>query len=867
MSTRFLFVFVAFLFFAPLLARAEVIFLTTTGANTWTVPSDWNSSNNTIEVIGGGGGGVNNSASSNGNGGGGGAYSAISNLSLSGGASVDYSVGTAGAADGGTGGDTWFNGTTLGGSSVGAKGGSGATTGAAGAGGVAASGVGATKYSGGTGGSGLNGGGGGGGAAGSHGNGAQGGTAAPTGNRGAGGGGGADGGSAGVDGSGDTSGAGGNNRLGAGGGTVANPGNAGTSGGGGGASNLANPGNGSNNAGGAGGAGEVLWTQTSNSATAGPGGGGGGGGYGYTGTGGTGGTGGLYGGGGAGGGYASGQGSGAAGAQGIIVITYSPLTAPTVTTGTASGITTTGATLNGSISSTGGVDATQSGFAYGTAANLSTVIATSTLGAQTGTASFNNSVSSLSPNTTYYVRAYATNSMGTGYGSIQSFTTTPQSHSTLSKPPNNLGLVGYWSFDEGSGSVATDFSGRGNAGTFAGNATWAAGKRGKAASFDGSGDYVSKTSPSSFNTGASARTIMGWIKPVDTTALKVPFVYGICNAGNDSKAFGVYLDASEVLNFWGCGGAYDFSTGVTIRNGEWTHIAVTYDGTNVRVYVNGTLAGSPTARTLGSSTAFWEVGGANLLDSGNYYFNGQIDDVRIYTRALAQSEIQRFMSSGTLKLGVSSVALQQGSSLASGLVGHWTFDGPDVTSVIADRSGQGNNGGFFGGATSSAKTIGKLGQAIRFDGVDDYFLSTIPAMSEYTYAMWVRPARQTSGAELFQLFTDSVDGATLYVYQNHFGAWNGSELAGSTTIQPDTWYHVVVTDGPSAYTLYVNGVEEDTSASTGAATGGNALIGIYAFSFTRLLPGIVDDARVYNRALTAAEVKQLYNLGRATIVQ
>jgi len=96
---------------------------------------------------------------------------------------------------------------------------------------------------------------------------------------------------------------------------------------------------------------------------------------------------------------------------------------PVATTSVASLLTDTEGTLNGSITSTGGSDATQSGFAYGTDPTLTAVISTSTLGAETGTASFLEAVSGLSANTTYYVRAYATNSAGTGLGPIQSFTT------------------------------------------------------------------------------------------------------------------------------------------------------------------------------------------------------------------------------------------------------------------------------------------------------------------------------------------------------------------------------------------------------------------------------------------------------------
>lgn len=138
---------IAVLLLLPQTASATTIFLTS--GSTWTVPNDWNSANNTIEVIGGGasaGGGVGI------NGGGGGAYSKISNLFLTSGSSVTYRIGLAGGI-GATGGDTYFNGTgsTCISQSVCAKGGGPAADYTAGAGGAAASGIGTIKYSGGAG--------------------------------------------------------------------------------------------------------------------------------------------------------------------------------------------------------------------------------------------------------------------------------------------------------------------------------------------------------------------------------------------------------------------------------------------------------------------------------------------------------------------------------------------------------------------------------------------------------------------------------------------------------------------------------------------------------------------------------------------
>lgn len=238
-----------------------VLFLTTPGAGSWTVPADFTSTN-TIECIGGGGGGGNSNLTYPG--GGGGAYAKISNLSLTPGATITVSVGAGGGGGGSTGGDTWFNGASLAAASVGAKGGTGGYSG--GTGGAAAASVGTTKYSGGNGAtSGPNYCGGGGGAAGLHGPGSNG--AGPPGNGG----------------DGDV----------AGGVTYGGAGGVGSWG----SANPGSPG--------------YEWTATSG-ARAGSGGGGSSGGYTSPGA-----VGGLYGGGGS-----SDAGGGKAGAQGVIVITY-----------------------------------------------------------------------------------------------------------------------------------------------------------------------------------------------------------------------------------------------------------------------------------------------------------------------------------------------------------------------------------------------------------------------------------------------------------------------------------------------------------------------------------------------------------------
>lgn len=301
----------------PPSAVVKVIFLTTTGAGTWTVPSDW-SNTNKIETIGAGGGATSSASSG---GGGGGAYSSISNItSLTASQVVNLNVGAGGNA-GSAGTDTWFGATTLAASIVGAKGGGAASAQTGGGGGASASGFptsGGVRNSGGAGGNGNTTGvtgGGGGGAAGPGGIGGTGGAGDTSAT-------GADfGGSGG--GSGGNTGAGGNGGAGS-----TSAGAAGTAGAGGGQTG----GLGGSGAGVAPTGGGSMWTSThaadgttTSVANAGTGAGSGGSGS-ATGAPA---SGGLYGGGGGGGGTTAA--SGASGRNGLIVITYTASTVAPVT--------------------------------------------------------------------------------------------------------------------------------------------------------------------------------------------------------------------------------------------------------------------------------------------------------------------------------------------------------------------------------------------------------------------------------------------------------------------------------------------------------------------------------------------------------
>lgn len=202
------------------------------------------------------------------------------------------------------------------------------------------------------------------------------------------------------------------------------------------------------------------------------------------------------------------------------------------------------------------------------------------------------------------------------------------------------GLVAAYSFDEGTGTTAGDSSGNGNTGTIA-NATWAAaGKYGKALSFNGTNARVSIPSSASLNL-TTGMTLEAWVNPSVSRASWGDIIW---------KADALYfLEGTSTNGGRPAGGAKNASGTWTDAYGPsalpvntWTHLAATYDGSFVRLYVNG-IQVTATARTgnLLSSTQPLFIGGNTLY---GYYFAGMIDDVRVYNRALTQTEIQNDMN-------------------------------------------------------------------------------------------------------------------------------------------------------------------------------------------------------------------------------
>jgi hypothetical protein len=195
----------------------------------------------------------------------------------------------------------------------------------------------------------------------------------------------------------------------------------------------------------------------------------------------------------------------------------------------------------------------------------------------------------------------------------------------------STGLIGHWNFDEGTGTTVADETGHGNSGTLFGP-TWTAGKVAGGLLFDGIDDTVSITGLSS--SPSAAFTLSAWAKKTGS-------------GSNDPRAILVsagdtYMDICHNDQFlvslnMTVGGQQLYHAGSCASADVWMHYVLTYDGTNVHIYEDGIdVSGNipqTGAITFGSGLIIGAYGG------GGFNFKGIIDDVRLYDRALTQSDV------------------------------------------------------------------------------------------------------------------------------------------------------------------------------------------------------------------------------------
>lgn len=424
-------------------------------------------------------------------------------------------------------------------------------------------------------------------------------------------------------------------------------------------------------------------------------------------------------------------------------------------------------------------------------------------------------------------------------------------------------ILGEWHCNEASGATnVPDCSGYTNNGVLSAgmNPTdcWVAGTMGNALQFDGTDDYVNCGNKGSLNITNGELTISVWVKPTTlpaTTSILGKWQSGAGGYSLATVGANVLLFVNDATHFM-----YAYNA---IATGTWTHVVYTIDntvaGTTIlKNYINGVYYYTRTYTNFNVGTT------ANNFYIGAYgkygtLFNGAIDEPMIYGRVMSSNGVSQQYLDGITR-------------------GKWRFDELSGATNAVDISGYTNNGVLSAGMdTSNCWVAGKTGNALQFDGTDDYVNcgnNTCLNMTngELTIAAWLKPAAlpaTTSVLGKWQLGTGGYslttvgDDVLLFIHdQNHFCyAYN--------VLATGTWTHVVYTidntvSGTTAIRSYINGAHKSARIYTNGldvgTTGNDFYIGAYG-RYGTLFQGVIDEPRIYSRMLRFNEIYELWQEG------
>ena len=294
--------------------------------------------------------------------------------------------------------------------------------------------------------------------------------------------------------------------------------------------------------------------------------------------------------------------------------------------------------------------------------------------------------------------------------------------------------------------------------------------------------------------------------------------------------------------------------------------------------------------SLAGKTAFEKNYGLDIgnIESGsNRYFNGSIDEVRIYDRALSASEITELYNQGANRLAKVNVN-QKTDVVGSGLVGYWTFDGQDTdwgANTVNDMSTNSNNGTITNMSTSTDAVSGIIGQALDFDGDNNYVdvpdsASLRVADGDFSVSFWLKRDAISSvienlvgtenGVSNYLGWSIRLGGSDTISFYVNDGA--GQKLAGGgEVLVVNEWYHFVgVVDSGNTIYYYLNGTLQDSTSLAGETAFEKNYgldIGNIESGSNRYFNGSIDEVRMYNRALSASEITELYNQGAEKLLK
>ena len=437
------------------------------------------------------------------------------------------------------------------------------------------------------------------------------------------------------------------------------------------------------------------------------------------------------------------------------------------------------------------------------------------------------------------------------------------------------GLVGWWKLDESSGNTAIDSSGNGNNVTNNGATVTATGYDGSlygAYSFDGTDDYITT---GDINTGSGGLgittnriTVSCWAMSNEATG------NWSANGCLISKRDGFVLHpnaGNKTIYFMIRDGSTTYFSGTYTMNDikTWHLYTGTYDGSYVGLYIDGieVVKTSHSDKTIYNDNGPLRIGVDDYADSSfpDRLFNGVIDDVRIYNRALTAEEVYKLYYKPEGNLTITNLISGADKNLP---VAYYKLDESSGT-VALDSSGNNYHGTNIGATVTAAGYDGTNNGAYSFDGSNDYISIPNPSLDlsgNLTISLWFK-RNNTNMHEV--LISKDIDKEFTLYFENYLRFYQGnSHVNGpaTSTFLLNQWYHVAVTrEGASGnwnIKYYVNGLFSVVANDTDDPVSSSYDIFIGTLnnngSPVNYFNGSIDNVRIYNLALTGSEIKKIY---------
>ena len=408
--------------------------------------------------------------------------------------------------------------------------------------------------------------------------------------------------------------------------------------------------------------------------------------------------------------------------------------------------------------------------------------------------------------------------------------------------------VARWKFDDMNSASAQDSGPNGQDLTLVNTPTWtSSGKLEGALSFASASSEYGYAADSADLSITGSLTLSAWIKPSSNTASTFYDIAGKWDGANESYLLTQYGD--EIRFYIDSNSGYIETTTANLATGTWYHVAGVYDSIlqTMKIYIDG-VEQSTTSTTVPSSIGDdggrFHVGASHSTGgSPSNFYNGVIDEVHLYNSALSASQISIDYNFG------SAVNYSSGSEEADDLgdgagdppVSYFPLDENTGTTSTYDKSGTARTGTLTN-IESTDWVPGVYGSALKLDGTNEYVdIGTGPG-SVNSITFWVKPATTT---EYFINLTSNTD----YIWSNA-GTVTASGLSAptiyvdgvqTTTITANTWHHVAIV----------------TSTSENASN-----FDIGRTQDTNYLEGEIDEVKLFDYALTRAQVAYEYNRGR-----